>query len=256
MANEHIVFVYDERDSFKKWMHEIRDIEKYSSFQAKFSACNVQDIHKRVTLKPTKAIFFLMEDSSSLTELLQLWVKKFEERVKKRLQYCVIYVQDQPTSCEKVDGIEEINIIRIRNIAEIYSWWPKLSNVLFGHSDSTTKTCFLWNMTPKYKRTIELTDLLEKGLRDVGIELTDSFSTAKCIICVTRRGTVDVASSAGVALRTAKMEGRPVHAFIFRVEEVTDEIIWSTCYQHSIHDKRPLRAFLCILADLQKSVYR
>lgn len=255
MANEHIVFVYDERDSFKKWMHEIRDIEKYSSFQAKFSACNVQDIQKRTTLKPTKVIFFLLEDSNSLTDLSGLWVKRFEERLKKRLQYCVIYVQEEPTSCENVEGLKETNIIRIRSIAEIYSWWPKLSNFLFGHSESTTKTCFLLNMTPKYKRTIELTNLLEEGLKDIGIALADSISTAKCIVCVTRRGTVDVASSAGVALRTAKMEGRPVHAFIFRVEDVTDEIIWSTSYQHSIYDKRPLRAFLCILADLQKSMY-
>ena len=62
-----LAFIVDDRDSLKRWLHEIQDILNYTDTKANIDACNIYDTERRGKLKSTKIVFFLDEETSSLT---------------------------------------------------------------------------------------------------------------------------------------------------------------------------------------------
>lgn len=103
---EHVVLIVDEKDTLKRWMHDIRDIVKYSNFRAKFTACGTHDTARGETLKPTKIVFFLTQENNSVNDVVDVWMKILMKSEKKVVPYFIINIQENTTPNMKVEATQ------------------------------------------------------------------------------------------------------------------------------------------------------
>ena len=202
-------------------------------------------------MSPSKVVFLLSQESGSIKEKCVAWLQKFTETPGNNPSYRIIHVQNDPESKEDIKGILEDNIIRIKDITEIYSWWPKVSAFLFDISKSKMKSCYVLNLSTNFEEASRWSRMMKTAVRDIGVPQADILADADIVVCFFKDDQVDLKSMEAAALRRAKMQDKPVHCVLFEGEEVSMNCLLTTTYQHFVHDKTPLRPFLCVLSDLR-----
>ena len=118
-----------------------------------------------------------------------------------------------------MQGVVEGYIIRIKNINEIYSWWPKLCYFLFGSTPVMQLSCYVLNLSPDFEKARVMSQMFKQGISDIGVRAAEVMSDANFVVCFSKDGTIDPASPEFEALRLSKMLDHPVHGNILRGTE-------------------------------------